>query len=530
MLYGIDIYDGQWGINISALKDVDFVILKATQGDWEQDHWRKQVKNIINAGKLLGLYHFPEVDKGAVNEARYFVSCVKEYVGKAILCLDWENNEVTGQRNLDAGPGYAKEFLDEVYRLTGVKPLIYTGYNASNDYDFSAVAKKYKLWGAQYLYKYYNHPQTGFVKNPTLNDGWGAWGKPLIYQYNSTSYLNGYGGNLDQDVFYGTAADWKKLAASNKSNTDEKEEVVNVGRRERMVDLALGVAYDDSHGYSQYRRWPWEGTDFDCSSLMYWSAHEAGYDVPTSGYTGTMLADFTNAGFTAVPYDGNIWDCDPGDILLAHNDGRQHTEMYVGDGNNVGAHIAETGDIDGAPGDQTGNEISVAPNWGWWDWVLIPPESWDGGEPTPTPTPTPSPGADIDFCGEMVGKHDTTGSGDDFGGIYGQSMKYIAIDGVGDYQVHTKGGSWLPCVDHYDTQDEEYGMAGDGSPIDAVRIFDSGVKYQTHNLNGGWNDVMKGTHDTGGSGDDYAGIYGVAQDAIRIWRDSGDQPRYNVSC
>lgn len=303
-----------------------------------------------------------------------------------------------------------------------------------------------------------------------------------------------------------------------------------MGKRETMVALVIQVANDDWHGYSQYRRWPWEGDDFDCSSLMYWAAHEAGYDVPLSGYTGTMLEDFTAAGFTAVPYDGNIWDCDPGDILLAHNDWRQHTEMYVGDGYNAGAHIAETGDIDGVPGDQTGNEISVAPNWGDWDYVLIPPDN-DG---TPAEVPDYSdehvyePIGGADWQGDLVGFDDTTGSGDDYAGVFGSPIRYLAIEGVGEYQAHDKGGQWWPTVDHYDLGDEENGMAGAGNPIDAVRIFDPSVKYQTHNMDGDWNDVMQGTRDTGGSGDDFAGDYGVAQDAIRIWRDNGPQPRYNV--
>ena len=47
--------------------------------------------------------------------------------------------------------------------------------------------------------------------------------------------------------------------------------------------------------------------------------------------------------------------------------------MYIGDGMNVGAHIAETGGVYGQPGDQTGNEISVTPNYGNWDYVLCPP-------------------------------------------------------------------------------------------------------------------------------------------------------------
>lgn len=300
-----------------------------------------------------------------------------------------------------------------------------------------------------------------------------------------------------------------------------------MGRREDMVQIALDIAYDDSHGYSQYRRWPWEGTDFDCSSLMYYAAHEAGYDVPLSGYTGTMLADFMNAGFNAVPWDGNIWDCDPGDILLAHNDYRQHTEMYIGDGNNVGAHIAETGDIDGEPGDQTGNEISISPNWGEWDWVLVPPA--DDGQSSDTPSEPDEKPYHGKWQGEMIGSFDTTISGDDFGGVYGRPMLMIAAD-VGEYQVHTLDGEWLPVVSSYDISDYEYGCAGDFTPIDAIRIFDNDIWYQTRNLNGLWNEPMQGLHDTSDSNDDFAGIIGTAQDAIRIWKSTGKQPIYNVFC
>ena len=158
---------------------------------------------------------------------------------------------------------------------------------------------------------------------------------------------------------------------------------------QKMVDLAIKIARDDSHGYSQRRRWPSQGTDFDCSSLMYYCAHEAGYDVPLSGYTGTMLADFTKAGFTAVPFDGNLSDLEPGDIMLNVQD---HTEMYVGNGKFVGAHIAETGDVDGAPGDQTGDEISecnaYVPSFGW-DYVLVPPAE-SSSQPSSKPASKPA--------------------------------------------------------------------------------------------------------------------------------------------
>ena len=153
-------------------------------------------------------------------------------------------------------------------------------------------------------------------------------------------------------------------------------------RIEKMVDYALEVARDDKRGYSQVRRWPSQGTDFDCSSLMYEAAHQAGYSVPTSGtrYTGTMLRDFTKAGFTALPFDGNLYGLDPGDIML---NVATHTEMYIGGGKFVGAHCSETGGIDGKPGDQTGNEISIVnayiPSYGW-DYVLVPPREATGTE------------------------------------------------------------------------------------------------------------------------------------------------------
>lgn len=151
-----------------------------------------------------------------------------------------------------------------------------------------------------------------------------------------------------------------------------------MGKIQKMVDYAVAVAKDDSHGYSQVRRWPKQGTDFDCASLMYQAAKEAGYNITVGPagvhYTGSMLADFKKAGFTAVRFDGNLSDLTPGDILL-HT--VHHTEMYIGDGKFVGAHIAETGDTDGRPGDQTGNEISVCkayvPDFGW-EYVLIPPK------------------------------------------------------------------------------------------------------------------------------------------------------------
>ena len=95
----------------------------------------------------------------------------------------------------------------------------------------------------------------------------------------------------------------------------------NKSRREGFVDLALQYADDDSHGYSQKPpsgRW---GPDYDCSSLLYQLAKEAGYSVETGSdkvrFTGTMLKDFEKAGFQILPFANvGISDLEVGDIIV----------------------------------------------------------------------------------------------------------------------------------------------------------------------------------------------------------------------
>lgn len=226
---------------------------------------------------------------------------------------------------------------------------------------------------------------------------------------------------------------------------------------ETMVQTAINIAKDDSHGYSQYRRWPSHGTDFDCSSLVIYCANKAGYNVPLSGYTGTMLADFKNAGFTALKFSSvGLNGLKRGDILLAHNNNRQHTELYIGNGETAGAHIAETGDIDGKPGDQTGNEISIANISGNWDYVLRPPAESSGGT-----TVKPAFKLSTDTKGKTwLAENKLPSSG---------KVRWVAICGAKKYRVKTADG-WLPYVNAYNINDLDYGCAGDGSVITALDI------------------------------------------------------------
>lgn len=126
---------------------------------------------------------------------------------------------------------------------------------------------------------------------------------------------------------------------------------------ENYVQNAINIANDNSHGYSQINRW---GKDYDCSSLVITVVENAGIPVKSKGgatYTGNMRSAFKKCGFTDVTSRVNLATgagLVRGDILLNRT---HHTEIYIGNGKNVGAHISETGGVTGKTGDQTGKEI-----------------------------------------------------------------------------------------------------------------------------------------------------------------------------
>lgn len=134
------------------------------------------------------------------------------------------------------------------------------------------------------------------------------------------------------------------------------------------VNWALMIANDNKHGYSQIIRE--SGVDFDCSSLVWNALTEEGFKLGDSAFS-TYNMDFflRAAGFERFYFNRD--ELEVGDILL--RDG--HTEIYIGDGKSVGAHIAETGGIHGLPGDQTGNEISVGPC-GQYAWAYRAPRAY----------------------------------------------------------------------------------------------------------------------------------------------------------
>lgn len=214
MLKGIDISNWQRNIDVSAT-DADFVIVKASEGvDWYDPSYKRLADATLACGKLLGFYHFARQNNWK-DEADTFLAAVEPYLGKCILALDFEADAV------DNGPSWAEMWMDYVYENTGVKPIIYMSKSVTRGYDWSSVAEKYALWGAQYA----DILPHGWIENPwTDSYPWGAWGDgyPLIFQYSSVGGIQGYSGNLDKNISSATVDEWLEMEGVSDMQLDDR--------------------------------------------------------------------------------------------------------------------------------------------------------------------------------------------------------------------------------------------------------------------------------------------------------------------
>lgn len=152
------------------------------------------------------------------------------------------------------------------------------------------------------------------------------------------------------------------------------------GMVEKALDWAVGIANDESHGYDWDNRL---GPDYDCSSLVNHAYYNAGFNVDPAAATFTMRQMYQDIGFTVLGPEvaNDVNSLKRGDILLQDD---YHTEIYLGNGMNVGAHSNEFGGVQGGvTGDQTGREICVDAYWVYsypsagvygWSCVLRPPQ------------------------------------------------------------------------------------------------------------------------------------------------------------
>lgn len=196
-LNGIDIASYQAGLDFFKVP-CDFAIVKATQGTgYTNPDCVRAVEQAMSLGKGVGVYHY--ISGGnAVAEANFFINSILNWIGKVMICLDWESNQNSAWGN----ESYLEQVVNQVIARTGVPPMIYVQVSRYNQVAEVAERHNCGLWIAQYA----DMNPTGYQNTPWNEGAYTC----AIRQYSSAGRLNGWNGNLDLNKFYGSLDDFRK--------------------------------------------------------------------------------------------------------------------------------------------------------------------------------------------------------------------------------------------------------------------------------------------------------------------------------
>ncbi|MCJ8012563.1 glycoside hydrolase family 25 protein [Paenibacillus sp. KQZ6P-2] len=218
---GIDVSHHQGVIDWPkvASAGISFVLIKATQNSMDP-MFLSNVKGAKAAGLLVGAYHYMDdsvttADKAKV-AAQMFYNAIQAAGGSALFdlpfVLDYESNKNgLSKAVLSAN---AKAYLEEINRLTGAIPMLYTYPSFIG--NFSGLSD-YPLWISRYS-----------NQAPADASGWNSWN---FWQYsdgksggvlpNGSRMIPGIAGGVDLNEFDGTIDQLRQRYGKKQTRKDD---------------------------------------------------------------------------------------------------------------------------------------------------------------------------------------------------------------------------------------------------------------------------------------------------------------------
>lgn len=196
-LHGIDVSGWQGTVDWAAVRRSGrmFAFAKATEGASFVDSrfGANRTGMAANGLTLRGFYHFARPDRNsAAAEANHFLRTVGSLgVGEvAVLDLEVAPSSKVGD--------WAAEWLDIVGRATGRTPILYSYESYLYEVPTSRLTQ-YPLWVASW------GADDGTVPAaPPRTDRWSRW---TWWQYTSKAVVPGVAGRVDDNLFFGSAAE-----------------------------------------------------------------------------------------------------------------------------------------------------------------------------------------------------------------------------------------------------------------------------------------------------------------------------------
>lgn len=364
---GIDVSANQGNINWKTVANygMGFAILRITEkGNVIDPTFERNYKGCIDNKIPVGVYKYSYATsiEQIKTEANIVIKTLNKRKLDYPVFLDIEDK---CQRNISKS--VMMQMINAFRAIivkAGYKFGIYCGYSWYQN-KLPDGAKKYDCWVARY-----SSNDDGFLPERLripASTGIVGW------QYSSKSTINGIPTKVDRSVFY---KDYSKTSTNTSNNNSNKtpqggdnmsnnivQNVIN-----DAVSFAIGIANDNSHGYSQAVRSLYNITvpkSFDCSSLCCTSYYyaflknglteQANYLKSHCSYTGNML-NMLNVGFEIVARNQTAHaQMQKGDLELNVT---HHVAMAIDKDNIVHARSSEgtTNTID-----DSGNEIRTQP-------------------------------------------------------------------------------------------------------------------------------------------------------------------------
>lgn len=251
-LPGIDVSNYQGNVNWTSVKNagIKFAFAKATEGvDFVDAKFTQNMTNAINAGMLIGPYHFGRPDSAennpndAIDEANDFVDAIQGYYAQPghVLrpVLDVERlptpGEFSGTQKAYVSK-WIRDFASVVVNRLGFAPIIYANTNYATNY-FESNISQYDFWLANYNYTPPSEPPASAT---------GIWSDWDFWQFTASGTVSGISGAVDRNVFEGTMDDLLEFVPFEPSGDFNRDGDVD-GRDflawQRNVGLATGVTF-----------------------------------------------------------------------------------------------------------------------------------------------------------------------------------------------------------------------------------------------------------------------------------------------
>ncbi|CAI6086716.1 GH25 family lysozyme [Cohnella sp. JJ-181] len=250
---GIDVshHNGKVDWDKVAADGISFVFLKASQGkSFRDDTFPGHVKAARDAGLLVGAYHFVDAktEAEAKREAANFAGAIAAAGGGQLLDLppvmDYENNP--GNLSRTQINAVAMTFLGELERLTGRRPLVYTGNTFG--FNFGPLLSGYPLWIARYSASI----------PPDNNQAWREW---AFWQYSDgraggmrpsgSRKVAGLAGAVDLNVYAGTVEELRAAYGPKTEPKPDGKDTIKVVVNDKLAAYGRLI---DGHVYLQLRK------------------------------------------------------------------------------------------------------------------------------------------------------------------------------------------------------------------------------------------------------------------------------------